>query len=134
MKAVVLGYDKEVLDCVSRTIPFLTQEITNYIADGVLINGQLVGGAVYQPCHRCVGLSVGGFGKWLTRDITLFILRRAFSMGDKIEVCTRKNDLHTRRLCQSVGFRKEGIIRGFYDSDDAVLYGMYRHECKVEGI
>lgn len=136
-KDYLLGENEKVFDFVQSTMPHAPLSKSNYTAIGVLDEkDQLTGGVIFHSIDRCVYMAAGGIGNWLKRSMVKYFFSVAFyGVGaDKIEVLVQKNDLPTRSLCKSLGFKKEGIIRRFFHLNDAVLYGMFFKECLVKGV
>lgn len=73
---------------------------------------------------------------WLSRRILKAIFSYPFVQLKcrRVTAMTPAKNKHTRDFLEGVGFTQEGIMRQGFDSDDCVVYGMLREECKwIEG-
>ncbi len=70
------------------------------------------------------------------RCITRRVLREGFDYAFnqlKVRRITQRVPLMNKKLNQIIskaGWKCEGILRHFYENDDAVIYGMIKSECK----
>ena len=103
---------------------------------GVIRNRILLGGVVfheYQPHYRSIMVSYA-FDRpsWLTREVLTSLCVYAFIQEDVQRICTLapKKNKRSRRLVEFIGFKLEGCARKGYGNDDAMIYGMLKHECR----
>lgn len=50
----------------------------------------------------------------------------------RMSIMTQESNIHSQRLCQRLGFIREGMMREYFASDvHGVLFGMLRRDCKL---
>ncbi len=49
---------------------------------------------------------------------------------NRVTVRTRSQNRYIRGLIEKMGARQEGILRRYFNDDDAVIYGLLREECR----
>jgi RimJ/RimL family protein N-acetyltransferase len=108
--------------------------IPPYTALGIVsAHGQLTGGMVFNNQSEAdIELSIVA-PKRLTRGICRVIAQYAFETAGcmRMTARTRESNLQVRRVIEKVGFRQEGVLRGYYrDGEDAILFGLLRSECR----
>jgi hypothetical protein len=105
-----------------------------YTAFGVLsAHGQLSAAVLFNGLHEGnVEVSL-----YAPRHVSRSLLRVAAAYAFETQGChritarTRASSLAVRKFIEKVGFREEGVLRGYYrDGDDAILFGMLRTECR----
>lgn len=106
-----------------------------FVAVGVVRSGIILGGIVW---HNFRGFSIEvsiAFDRadWIRPSTLRNIAGYPFNQLGVTRVTAivgRKNE-PMRKLCEKLGFKLEGIGRKAFDGkQDAVLYGILRHECK----
>jgi RimJ/RimL family protein N-acetyltransferase len=108
--------------------------IPPYTAFGVVsADGLLTGGVLFNNQSEAdIELSIVA-PKRLTRGLCRVIANYAFEQAGctRMTARTRASSLQVRRVIEKVGFRQEGVLRGYYrDGEDAILFGMLRSECR----
>jgi RimJ/RimL family protein N-acetyltransferase len=141
---VITGQDSGVADWVARQIPIMAAKVAREpfgkafgpsTAIGVINEeGWLIGGVVYHgydPDFRSIELSfASATSKWLTRPIIAELLGYPFyQLGcQRVTGATPKKAADARRFLEKFGFKREGVIRRGFGSDDAILSGLLRRE------
>ena len=95
----------------------------------------LIAGAVF---HRFRGFDIeitfaADTPRWATRGVIRAILDYPFNQVgcERVTTIVGRRNKRSRRLQKGLGFKEEGIVRRGYDGrQDAVIYGMLRHECR----
>lgn len=137
-------HDAEVADWVARRIPLLASKVAREpfgqafgpsTAIGVISeDGWLLGGVVYHgydPDFRSIELSFASASpKWLTRPIIGQLLGYPFDQLGvaRVSGATPKRSADARRFLEKFGFKREGVIRRGFGSDDAIISGLLRRE------
>ena len=109
--------------------------IPPYTALGVVsAHGQLCGGVLFNHQSEAdIELSIVA-PKRLTRGLCRVIAQYAFETAGcmRMTARTRASSLQVRRVIEKVGFRQEGVLRGYYrdNGEDAILFGMLRSESR----
>ena len=105
-----------------------------YTAFGVVsADGLLTGGVLFNNQSEAdIELSIVA-PKRLTRGLCRVIAQYAFGTAGcmRMTARTRASSLQVRRVIEKVGFRQEGVLRGYFrDGEDAILFGMKKSECR----
>ena len=132
---VLFGADALVAELVRTRMPFTRPSFGPCTALGVVKNNTLVGGVVY---HNFVGFNLEvslAFDdpRWCSRATLRTLFNYPFNQLGcvRITCITSKKNKKTRRLCEGVGWKLEGIHAKAYDGvETAVSYGMLREDCK----
>jgi RimJ/RimL family protein N-acetyltransferase len=100
---------------------------------GLLIEnrGKTVGAVMvndFRPGQN-IELTVAIGGLWNIRDYR-DILRYCFARSRRITMKTRCDNARALRMLEVLGFRREGVLREWFDGQDAVVYGLLRSEFK----
>lgn len=96
--------------------------------------GRPVGGVVFhnhQPRFRNIeGSFASDTPRWLTRDVICKILSYPFDQLDciRLTALTPRQAASARRFLDTFGFKREGIVRRGFGTDDMVVSGLMRHE------
>lgn len=106
-----------------------------YAACGVVSGaGALVGGVVfnnYLPAYGSIEASFAADRRdWLTRAVITAMLAYPFQqLGcQRLTAVTPRKAASARRFLEKFGFRREGLVRRGFGSDDAVISGLLRAE------
>lgn len=69
----------------------------------------------------------------LTPRVVRFIARQAFEVlrVSRATTHTRVSNIAAQKAIEAVGFKREGVARGFFGDEDAVSYGMLKSEQKL---
>lgn len=132
---LVINADEFVAAFVKARIPYVS-DFGPYRAIGVVCNDRFVGGVVYHGYRqRDRDIQVS-----LAFDTPRFAMRqtlRGLFSYPFIELgCARmtafvpRSNKRSRRFCEGLGFKHEGVARKAIAGEDAFLFGMLRDECK----
>jgi RimJ/RimL family protein N-acetyltransferase len=94
--------------------------------------GQRIGAVVLNDfADRNIELTAYGPGAF-SRGVLSAISRYCFIQLDckRITVRTRASNLYVRRVIEKHGAKQEGTLRDWYDDEDAIIYGLLKHECR----
>lgn len=131
--SILIGEDQAVAALVGSKIPGFAP--VKFTALGVVRNQKLVGGVIYHNYSRH-GIEVtGAFDdpRWALPQTMRALFDYPFQQLGcvRITAVIAKKNKRSRRLCEGLGFRLEGVARkGFDGKQDACIYGMLREECK----
>ena len=106
------------------------------VAIGVQSHGQLAGAVVfheYRPHCKSIQMSCAGAHKrWLSRTALEVFFSYPFVQlqCERITAIVAKKNRPSRSLVEGVGFKLEGVVRKGFGLDDAIIYGMLKHECR----
>jgi hypothetical protein len=93
---------------------------------------RIVGAAIlnfYRPGEN-IELSMHASGVWSINDIR-GIARYCFARVRRISAHTKVKNDRACRMLEAMGFRREGILREWFNGEDAALYGLLRSEQKI---
>jgi RimJ/RimL family protein N-acetyltransferase len=104
------------------------------VAIGVVDGVRLVAGAVLHN-YRPPGIEVTFASitpRWCTRNVMAGIFGYVFDQAGcrRLTAVTEAQKQSVRRFLCHLGFVEEGLIREGFATDDAVVYGMLRRECR----
>ena len=116
----------------------LTDLPGGYMAIGVVRDGKIIGGCLYTDYHPCedggnIQIWTAGEGNWLSRRVIRVMFAYPFEdLGcHKINAIIAKPNKKSRRLCEGLGFKLEGVSRkGINAKTDACIYGLLKTEFK----
>jgi RimJ/RimL family protein N-acetyltransferase len=100
----------------------------------VSADGRALGGVVfhnYQPRFRNIEVSFASESRrWLTRNLIRQILAYPFDqLGcQRLTAITPKNARAARAFLDHFGFKREGVVRRGFGTDDAIISGLMRRE------
>jgi hypothetical protein len=77
-----------------------------------------------------IELTVVSGGPWAIRDLR-DIARYCFRRARRITMKTRCDNVRALRMLEALGFRREGVLREWFDGVDAVVYGLLRSEQRI---
>ena len=105
-----------------------------YAAIGIKGN-EIVSGVVFTRYHPGVSieLSIASVGStWAVPDYFRSIFAYPFVQLDcqRATAIVASKNLKSRRLCERLGFLQEGICKYGFKDDDAIIYGIYRNNCR----
>lgn len=132
---VLFGYDAEICEMVRQRIPHAFEGFDGAVGLGVVKNGKLVGGVVFDKYTGRDILMSAAFDHpgWCTRKT----LRRLFAypfqqLGCvRITTITRADNDKALRIDEGLGFKREGVLRKFFPGDaDGIVLSILRDECK----
>jgi RimJ/RimL family protein N-acetyltransferase len=97
-------------------------------------DGRALGGVVfhnYQPRFRNIeGSFASETPRWLTRNLIRQILSYPFDQlsCQRLTAITPKRAHAARAFLDHFGFKREGVVRRGFGSDDAIISGLMRRE------
>jgi len=83
----------------------------------------------YRP-GRNIELTVAISGPWSVKDFR-DIIRYCFERVRRITFRTRCDNTRAIKMLESLGFRREGIMREWFDDADAIVFGLLRSEQRI---
>lgn len=131
---LLFGADAAVKELVSGTIRDHVSFRDDDVAIGVVRGGQLVGGCVYHDYSvHDIRVSWASIDRqWLSRDVLHALFAYPFvQLGCvRITAAVSRRNKRSRKICEGLGFKFEGVMRKGFGDRDAMIYGMLREECK----
>lgn len=134
---LVLGKDDLVGAFVAAQIPWV-EDFGPCAALGVEANdGTPVGGVVffnYNPHYSSIEIAGAALRrKWLTLKLINEIMAYPFDQlkVGRITALTPRKATSARRFLEQFGFKREGLARRGFGTDDAVLYGLLASEWRA---
>lgn len=133
--SVLFGADSIVADFVAARIPHVNGSFGDHVALGVVRNGKLIGGVVYhnyRRCDICVSIAFDSPAWAFPATLRLLFAYPFRQLGcARITCLIARRNKASRRLCEGLGFRLEGVMRKGADGhQDACLYGLLEDECR----
>jgi RimJ/RimL family protein N-acetyltransferase len=133
---LVFGRDKEIAEFVRQRTPNTTG-FGECSTIGVIRFGRLLGGVVYNNYRPNIGDVTVNFAfddpRWATPSVMGSVCAYPFiQLGCKrvTALVRRKNKRSREFIEKAIGFKLEGCARKGFGDDDAMLYGLLRHECR----
>ena len=135
MPKLLYGSDDIVAEFVKKALQPDIDEFGLFSAIGITDEGgKLIAGVVYnQFFGRDIQATIASTSKrWASRNIMRAIFAYPFfQLGCyRITAQTRSRNLRSISFLYKSGFQKEGLLRGWYEDDDALIMGMMRIECR----
>lgn len=131
---LVAGKDELVAAFVAAQIPWV-DDFGPCAALGVAgEDGAPIGGVVffnYHPHYSSIEIAGAALqAKWLTRKLITQIMAYPFDQlrVGRITALTPRKATSARRFLEQFGFKREGLARRGFGTDDAVLYGLLSSE------
>lgn len=134
---LVLGHDTEIGEFVARRIKHMHgAKFVNFTTMGIIRRGELIGGIIFhdhQPEYKSVVVSYA-FDRpsWASPSVLASISQYVFvQLGcQRMATYTPRKNKRSRKFVEGVGFKLEGCARKALGTDDAMVYGMLRNECR----
>ncbi len=131
-QVLLINADQAVAEWVKERIPYI-QSFENSVAFGVLQDGQMSGGIVFNnyrgfDIHMSAALDCA-----LTRQSLRTLCEYVFGQINvrRVTAITGKKNRKARKALRIIGFIEEGTCRHALDGvQDAVVYGLLRENCK----
>jgi len=106
-----------------------------YSALGLVKDGYLVAGVVYNNwagAGVCAHIGAVAGRRWLDRAFLRAMFDYPFNQEGRrrITALVARKNKHARAFTENLGFRYEGCVRHSLPTDDWMLYGMLREECR----
>jgi RimJ/RimL family protein N-acetyltransferase len=131
---VECGHDEEVAQWVHRQIPHMPTGFEDMAALSVWHEGEIRGAVIYHEYRgNDIQMSCAATSKkWLTKSVLRALFYYPFLQlkCDRVTAFVPKNNSGTRKFLESVGFKEEGNMRRGFITDDCIVYGMLKDECK----
>lgn len=133
----VVGQNEAVAEWVAQRIPAMEsgRDFGACTTIGVVDRNQIpIAGVVFhnwQPRYSSIEISCAADrSTWLTKSLIRFILGHAFDgVGcNRLQAITPRKNHTARRFLENLGFKREGLARAGFGSDDAVIYSMLARE------
>ena len=105
----------------------------NYNALGLLRNGRLVAGVIYNSYEEGnVCMHVAASPGVLTRKAIFAAFDYPFNQLGKRRVTAMIPAKNKKAIAfnEGLGFKYEGTMRHYFNDDDALIYGMLREDCR----
>ena len=104
-----------------------------YVAIAVLDDDYTMrGAAVFNDYADCnVEMTCTG-SHWVTPQVAHELAAYCFdTLGcQRVTLRTRKSNRDVRAMILRLGAKQEGTLRRWYGTEDAILYGLLKHECR----
>jgi hypothetical protein len=135
--AVLFGADGLVKQFVANRIVGGAAFSPDAVALGVVKGNDIIGGVVYDHFTGFdIHATIAADSPLWARPKTLETL---FGYPFNQLGCTRMTSLikrgnkRSRRFCEGLGFKVEGVMRKAYGTSDGILYGLLKSECRFIG-
>ena len=134
---LIYGHDRTVAEFVAQRITGFDHKLdgNDYTAIGVVDNGELIAGAIYNEYRPPVDIRES-FASISPRWATKYTLRHMFAypfihLGvRRMSSVIAADNVASIDLTERLGFKREGVMRaGMDDGQDAILFGMLKEEC-----
>lgn len=126
--------DEAVGAWVQSRIPNMPRLPAPYVGIGVVRGAQLVAGVLYHgyvPEFGTIEVSIAAdTPRWISRQRVSLILGYPFrQLGcGRVTAAIMSSNSRSIRLCEGLGFKREGLLRRGFGRDDAVVLGLLREE------
>jgi RimJ/RimL family protein N-acetyltransferase len=137
---LVLGQDRDVAAWVAARIPHMGAgaDFGPCAAIGVVdAAGRPLGGVVFSsflPACRSIEVSIAADrARWLTAPLIRGIMSYPFvQLGcQRVTAITPRRAAPTRRFLDRFGFKREGVLRKGFGTDDAIIHGLLEREWRA---
>jgi hypothetical protein len=95
-------------------------------------DGKNIGAVIlndYRP-KRNIELTAHTCGNWSVRDVR-DITRYCFIRVKRITARTAVNNTRAIRMLETLGFKREGMMREWFDDSDAIVFGLLKSEQRI---
>ena len=95
-------------------------------------DGKNIGAVIlndYRP-KRNIELTAYTCGNWSVRDVR-DITRYCFIRVKRITAHTAVNNARAIRMLETLGFKREGVMREWFDDSDAIVFGLLKSEQRI---
>ncbi len=138
---MIFGADEYLAAWVGALMPTPHTSFAPCTAIGSEVDGKLAGAVVYhdyQPGCRSIQMSLAAVNKrWLSKTAIKTYFWYPFEQlkCERVTVIVASKNKPSRSLAEGVGFLQEGVVRKGFGSDDAIIYGMLKDECRwIKGL
>lgn len=125
--------DPRIAQWVASRIPVL-DGFGASVSIGVWNGDDILAGVVfhdYSPTYRNIQVSIAAeTPKWATRNTISRIMAYPFSQlkVNRVTSLIREGNSRSLKLCEGLGFKREGIVRKGFGDDNAIILGLLRTE------
>jgi RimJ/RimL family protein N-acetyltransferase len=140
MRKILANQDEMVAQWVASRIPIFEFGSSPYTAIGLMSDGVMLAGVVYQNYTRIdiqMHTAAVEGSRWLTSKFLGEVFRYPFEQLQVHRVTALIPALNTRseKFCKHLGFKKEGRVREILpQGEDLLVYGMLKRECRFLNI
>lgn len=134
---LLYGADREVREwCSLGLYGDLDSFSENDIAIGVVKNGELIAGVVYNNYVKSVSIEMSIYSVdkvWATRHNLRALFNYPFTQLGlrRVTALCSANERDVMKFLERLGFKQEGIHReAHFNGGDSVSYGLLRNECR----
>ncbi len=133
MNTLIIGQDAVISRWVGDRVGIAS--FGHCTAIGIAGTAGLIAGVVYNNYREGVGLEAtiaSTSPRWCNRATLAAIFGYPFDQVGcrRLTAITERKNQPVRAFLCRIGFREEGLLRHGFPSDDAVVYGMLREECR----
>lgn len=131
---LLYGADEAVGAWVQARIPNMPRLPAPFVGIGVLSGAQLVAGVLfhgYVPEFGVIEVSIAAdTPRWISRQRVSLILGYPFRQlrCGRVGAAIMAANTRSVRLCEGLGFQREGLLRRGFGGDDAVVLGLLRED------
>lgn len=100
----------------------LVAEKDGKIVGAVILNDYTPGQNIELTAHTC--------GNWSISDVR-HIARYCFQQARRITARTSVKNTRAAYMLRALGFKHEGVLRGWFDDADADVFGLLRSEQRI---
>jgi len=133
---LVFGADAIIAEFVRQRLKNAPDSFGPCTAIGVIRSEKLAGGVVYFDYDPKIPACQVAFAfddpRWATKHVLRSVCNYPFLQLGCLRVSAviaRKNK-RSRKMVERIGFKLEGVIRKGFVTEDAMLYGLLRPECR----
>lgn len=120
-----------------RARRYVERELGLHVSDpfiGLVVerDDKLVGAVIlndYTPGQN-IELTVHTKGNWSVSDVRS-IARYCFGRVRRITARTSVDNARAAKMLAVLGFKREGILRGWFNDADAIVFGLLRSEQRI---
>lgn len=134
--SIIEGQTERVAEWILAKLPEVSELPGGYEAIGVMRGDRLVGGMLYTNWIPCPGggdirMWAAGEPGWLSKRVVCVMMGYPFlQLGcHRMTVFIDPSNTVSRRICEKLGFKLEGVIReGIDTKTDMLVMGLLRRE------
>ena len=123
--------------------PFIEGRLESPLADDCRFMGSEINGDIkaviaahdYKGKGSDIHLSIASVKGALFRDLIRFVASYVYELCgcSRVTTVVKISNKKSQRLTEHIGFRREGLLRNYYEDEDYILYGMLKKECIYYG-
>lgn len=83
----------------------------------------------YRPGNN-IELTVAAVGPWSIGDVR-GVARYCFDRCRRITARTKVTNTRAIKMLEVLGFKQEGVMRQYFDGEDAMVFGLLRSEQRI---